>query len=134
MPLSAAEMQRRYRAKRDADPERRARYLQKEKEKWQRDKASGKKKGIANMTPREKRVQRKKWRERKREEKAKKNERTEMMPTTTNQSQPEMATIDAPEITTGSSPTLTSSEHSRFEFCNSGHEQPLPLCQQFIHC
>ncbi|MEQ2227472.1 hypothetical protein ILYODFUR_038013 [Ilyodon furcidens] len=68
--LSAAELQRRYRAKRDADPERRARYLQKEPEKWQQDRETGKKKRIADLTEREKRAQRKKWRDRKREAKA----------------------------------------------------------------
>lgn len=74
-PLTPAEMQRRYRAKRDADPERREKYLQKEREKWQRDRETGKKKQVADLSKREKRAQRKKWREKKREVKARKKAR-----------------------------------------------------------
>lgn len=62
MPLSAAEKQRRYRARRDQDPERRAKYLSWEKEKWRKDKEQGKKKSIKECSEREKRCQRRKWR------------------------------------------------------------------------
>ncbi|XP_056110188.1 zinc finger CCCH domain-containing protein 13-like [Rhinichthys klamathensis goyatoka] len=74
-PITPAEMQRRYREKRDADPERREMYLQKEREKWQRDRETGKKKRVADLSEHEKRAQRKKWRERKRETKARKKAR-----------------------------------------------------------
>lgn len=65
-PLSAAEKQRRYRVRRDADPERRQQYLNKEKEKWRKDREEGRKKKVSELSEREKRAQRKKWRERKR--------------------------------------------------------------------
>lgn len=62
MPLSAAEKQRRYRARRDADPERRAKYLEWEKQKWRKDRENqGKKKTIEECSNREKRFQRRKW-------------------------------------------------------------------------
>ena len=62
MALSAAEKQRRYRAKRDADAQRRSEYLQKEKDKYKRDKDIGKKKLVKDMTCREHRSAKKKWR------------------------------------------------------------------------
>lgn len=62
-PISKAERQRQYRARRDADPVRRQRYLQREREKWQEDKLTGKKKGIKDMSERGKRCRRKRWRE-----------------------------------------------------------------------
>lgn len=62
-------MQHRYRAKRDADPERRAEYLQKEREKWQRDQETGEKKKFADLSERDQRAQRKKWKQRKGEAK-----------------------------------------------------------------
>lgn len=111
-PLSAAEMQRRYRAKRDADPERRARYLQKEREKWQHDKATGKKKSIADMSEREKCAQRKKWKERKRQAKARQKARAEIPPDTTCDTTPDTARGTSPPTNTHTSPA----EHSRFEF------------------
>ncbi|XP_071328699.1 uncharacterized protein [Trachinotus anak] len=61
--LSVAEKQRLYRARQDADPERRAAYLRKEREKWRRDIQTGKKKLIGHKTKREQCIQRKKWRE-----------------------------------------------------------------------
>lgn len=61
MPLSAAEKQRRYRERRDQDPEKRANFLQKQKERYQTDKAVGKRKLVSDMTAREKRQQRKYW-------------------------------------------------------------------------
>lgn len=48
-PLSAAKKQRRYRARRDADPERRQEYLNKEKEKWRK----GRKKKVSDFIERE---------------------------------------------------------------------------------
>lgn len=44
MPLTVAEMQRRYRARRDQDPERKEQYLLWEKKKYKRDREQGKKK------------------------------------------------------------------------------------------
>ncbi|XP_039862393.1 uncharacterized protein LOC120718111 [Simochromis diagramma] len=69
-PMSAAEKQRRYRARRDADPEKRQIYLNKEKEKWRKDREEGKKKKVADLSERQKRAQRKQWRERKRKHRA----------------------------------------------------------------
>lgn len=62
MALSAAEKQRRYRQRRDADSQRRTSYLQKEKEKYIKDKEQGKRKNVKDMTDREKRKARKEWR------------------------------------------------------------------------
>ncbi|XP_070408481.1 uncharacterized protein [Nothobranchius furzeri] len=62
-PHSAAEKQRLYRARRDADPERRERYLEREKRKYREDLESGKKKTIDQLSEREKCRRRKKWRE-----------------------------------------------------------------------
>lgn len=42
-PLSNAEKQRRYRARRDSDNERRQQYLNKEKDKWKKDREEGNK-------------------------------------------------------------------------------------------
>ena len=53
MTLSAAERARRYRAKRDANPVKRAEYLEKERKKWHADVASGKVKTVATMSKRE---------------------------------------------------------------------------------
>ena len=72
-PLSAAEKQRRYRARRDVDHERRQQYLNKEKERWRKDIDEGRKKKVSDLSEREKRAVRKKWRERKR--KLRKNDR-----------------------------------------------------------
>ena len=47
--LSAGEKQRRYRQRRDADPQKRAAYLQKEKIKYAKDKEQDKKKVVANL-------------------------------------------------------------------------------------
>ena len=60
---SAAEKQRRYRQKRDANPARRAEYLKKEKEAWIRKKENGKTKRIADLSDRSQRSRRKSWRE-----------------------------------------------------------------------
>ena len=62
MPLTNAEKQRRYREKRDSDPNRRAEFLARCKSKYQSDIGVGKRKRIIEMTPREQRKQRKEWR------------------------------------------------------------------------
>ena len=63
MALSAAEKQRLYRARRDADPERRARHIQKEKKRWEARKLTGDPhaKSIGDMTERQKRHVRRYW-------------------------------------------------------------------------
>ena len=62
MALSAAEKPRLYREKRDANSERRAEYLKKEKERWEKRKASGKIKLVAELSEREQRKIRRMWR------------------------------------------------------------------------
>ena len=62
MGLSAAERQRQYRARRNADPERRAAYLQKHREKWHDDKKRGKVKNVEDLSEREKRKKQAYWR------------------------------------------------------------------------
>lgn len=62
MRLSAAEKQRQYRARRDADPERRAAYLQKHREKWHGNRRLGKVKTVKDLSEREKRRKQKYWR------------------------------------------------------------------------
>ena len=62
--LTNAERQARFRAKRSADAERKTAYLQKEKQRYKACLETGKKKLIADMTPREQRKQRKEWRSR----------------------------------------------------------------------
>jgi hypothetical protein len=51
MPLSAAEKQRHYRARRNADPVKRAEYLEKERQAWHNKKAKGKVKMIQFQLP-----------------------------------------------------------------------------------
>lgn len=69
---SAAERQRQYRVRRDADPERRQRYLESEHQRWRRDVEQGKKKKISDLSEQGKRQLRKNWRKqnKKRKEKA----------------------------------------------------------------
>ena len=64
-PLSAAERRRQYRERCNADPERRRKYLEKEREKWRKDKETGKK-AIAELGDRVQRAERKRWRDPKR--------------------------------------------------------------------
>ena len=61
MALSAPEKQRRYREKRDSDPERRAKFLKQQKERYQSDKDLGQRKLVSDLTGREKRHQRRYW-------------------------------------------------------------------------
>lgn len=69
MAKTAAERQRQYRARRDADPERRENYLRSERERWKRDTEAGKKKKISNLGDRAKRHKRKMWRDAKKRQK-----------------------------------------------------------------
>ncbi|KAL3842680.1 hypothetical protein ACJMK2_020668 [Sinanodonta woodiana] len=62
MPLSAAEKQRRYRQRRDANPKRREAYLGKERAKWKKDRDTGKKRSVSELNDRERRDKRRKWR------------------------------------------------------------------------
>lgn len=60
---TAAEKQREYRARRDADPVRREKYLRSERERWRRNIEAGKKKRIRDLCEKAQRWRRKKWRE-----------------------------------------------------------------------
>ncbi|XP_041963903.1 uncharacterized protein LOC121721223 isoform X3 [Alosa sapidissima] len=60
-PLSAAEKQRRYRARRDTNPERRAKYLEYERRKWKRDRELGKKKLVHECNVSEQMAIRRRW-------------------------------------------------------------------------
>lgn len=62
MGLSAAERQRQYRARRNADPGRRAAYLKKHREKWHVDKSLGKVKTQKDLSKRGKRWKKAYWR------------------------------------------------------------------------
>ncbi|XP_051565033.1 uncharacterized protein si:ch211-67e16.4 isoform X3 [Myxocyprinus asiaticus] len=69
MAKTAAERQREYRARRDADPVRREKYLRNERERWKRDIETGKKKRIGDLGEKAQRWRRKKWREAKERQK-----------------------------------------------------------------
>ncbi|XP_063067291.1 cilia- and flagella-associated protein 251-like [Engraulis encrasicolus] len=69
MAKTAAERQREYRARRDADPEKRESYLRRERQRWRRDVEEGKKKGIKELSERGQRTRRKMWRQAKRRQK-----------------------------------------------------------------
>ncbi|XP_039539211.1 uncharacterized protein si:ch211-67e16.4 isoform X3 [Pimephales promelas] len=71
MAKTAAEKQRAYRARRDADPDRRERYLRTERERWRRDVETGKKKKIGDLCDKAQRWRRKQWREAKERQKRK---------------------------------------------------------------
>jgi len=62
MPFTAAEKQREYRKRKDADPGRRQAYLIKEREAWKRKKETSWK-PMAELQPREQRLRRRKNRE-----------------------------------------------------------------------
>ncbi|XP_052227670.1 uncharacterized protein LOC127842276 [Dreissena polymorpha] len=74
MGMSNAERQKRWRERRDEDPDKRQRFLQKCKERYQREKQSGKRKPVTLMTEREKRSARKQWREKKRKDRERERE------------------------------------------------------------
>ncbi|XP_077391214.1 uncharacterized protein LOC144027503 [Festucalex cinctus] len=63
MTSKGAERARRYRERRDADPDRRRKYLEKERHKWKKQRETGKKKSIHELSEIEKRALRMKWRE-----------------------------------------------------------------------
>ncbi|XP_057696123.1 uncharacterized protein LOC130918447 [Corythoichthys intestinalis] len=66
----AAEVSKRYRARRDADPDRRRRYLEKERDKWKQSRETGKRKSVHELSEMEKCALRKKWRESKSQSRA----------------------------------------------------------------
>lgn len=72
MKVSAAEKQRQYRARRNADPERRAAYLEKHRETWHEKKWQGKVKTVKNLSEREKRRKRAYWRKAQRQSRERK--------------------------------------------------------------
>ena len=59
-PVSAAERQKQCRARRNAEPDRKERHLQREKERWRQKKES--RKTIDELSKREQRHRRKLWR------------------------------------------------------------------------
>ncbi|CAL8234260.1 unnamed protein product [Boreogadus saida] len=63
MSLSAAERQRQYRARRDADPERKAQNLNKDRNRWKKRLIAGHASTVAELGEREKRSKRRYWRE-----------------------------------------------------------------------
>ncbi|XP_058642460.1 uncharacterized protein si:ch211-67e16.4 isoform X3 [Onychostoma macrolepis] len=69
MAKTAAEKQREYRARRDADPARREKYLRSERERWRRDVQTGKKKKIGDLCEKAQRWRRKQWRDAKERQK-----------------------------------------------------------------
>lgn len=60
-PISGKERQRRWRERKKADTESHEKYLQAERDRYAQRKLAGKRKAVADMTPREQRKQRKKW-------------------------------------------------------------------------
>lgn len=69
MGKTAAERQREYRARRNADPDRRENYLRSERKRWKRNTEEGRKKTISDLSDRAKRQKRKMWRKAKRRQK-----------------------------------------------------------------
>ncbi|XP_045079320.1 zinc finger protein 280C isoform X1 [Coregonus clupeaformis] len=69
MAKTAAERQREYRARRNADPERREKYLRSERMRWTKDVLAGKKKGIGDLHKRGQKMRRKGWRKAKERQK-----------------------------------------------------------------
>ena len=61
-PTTAAERQRQYRARINSDPERRAKYLERERQRWKERVETGKEKSINELTPRQQRAKHKSWR------------------------------------------------------------------------
>ncbi|XP_055020330.1 uncharacterized protein LOC129411969 [Boleophthalmus pectinirostris] len=62
MPTSGAERQRLYRARRDADPEKRAQYLERTRERWKKERELGKRKSIKEVSESERSLKRQQWR------------------------------------------------------------------------
>lgn len=61
-PTTVAERQRQYRARLKADPEKREKYLQNERQRCRKNVETGKKKGINELSERQQRLKRRKWR------------------------------------------------------------------------
>lgn len=61
--VSAAERQRQYRARRDADPVKKAANLRKDRERWKKRRDAGSTSTVATLSDREQRHKRKYWRE-----------------------------------------------------------------------
>ncbi len=59
---TAAERQRQYLASLNADPEKREKYLEKERQRWRKNLEAGKKKEINELSERQQRLKRRKWR------------------------------------------------------------------------
>ena len=72
MAMSNAERQRKYRQRRDADHNKRQQHLKESRERYVRDRQTGRNKSIGEMTDREKRMVRKKWRNQKRKDRERK--------------------------------------------------------------
>ncbi|WAR15491.1 hypothetical protein MAR_005596, partial [Mya arenaria] len=85
MALSNSERQRPFRAQRNVDPDKRKKYLQKGQDRYQRDCNSEKIKPIKELSEREKRTIRKKWKSQKRTDRSREKEtkRTAKEETTT---------------------------------------------------
>ena len=66
MPLSAAEKQKRYRERRNNDPERRAKHRQLQQENYQREEELGIRKPVSDLSKRDKRMKRRYWKEKQR--------------------------------------------------------------------
>ncbi|KAI4823751.1 hypothetical protein KUCAC02_012321 [Chaenocephalus aceratus] len=62
MGKPAAERQREYRARRNADPDRRENYLRSERKRWKMNTEEGKKKTISDLSDRAERQKRTMWR------------------------------------------------------------------------
>ena len=71
MAKSNTERQREYRARRNADSQRKEEYLRNERERWRRDTEAGRNKSINDLSERAKRSKRKMWREAKKRQKRK---------------------------------------------------------------
>ena len=81
-PLTPAEKQRRYRQRRDSDPQKRREYLHKQNEVWQERRRTGQVKSVANMTKTQHRAMKRYWRltkERSRKQRKVKQEREEQV-------------------------------------------------------
>ncbi|CAC5388399.1 unnamed protein product [Mytilus coruscus] len=91
MGMSNAERQRKFRENRNKDLVKREAYLNKEKERYQKEKRTGKKKSVKDMTEREKRSARKKWRTAKHKERSAKKTLLKLMtPPNTPESSPNL--------------------------------------------
>lgn len=106
MAMSNAERQRKFRLNRDINPEKRAAYLRKEKDRNVKKTDSGIIKNVQAMTEREKRAARKKWRSLKRKARARAKEHVKTM-----------QNIVTPPSTPGSN------EHAEDEYLQSRQKQ-----------